>query len=107
MTQNLQRLIREFNHTWMLAAVQAPEPDPVALADICKQMIFDLTGEAPQQPKRVRHYTMAPKLREAGFSCLPRWWVSDEHFDLVKYMADQDFPQVQAIRLAHKESFDE
>jgi hypothetical protein len=42
----------------------------------------------------------AKALRAAGYKPCPRWWLTQEQFDLVEYMAKQNADEVNYIRAA-------
>lgn len=41
-------------------------------------------------------------LRAAGYTPLPRWWVTQEQLELIEYMARQNEAEVNRIRAAAK-----
>jgi hypothetical protein len=40
----------------------------------------------------------ARALRAAGYVKLPGWWVTEEQFELIKYMAEKNLPEVNTIK---------
>jgi hypothetical protein len=40
----------------------------------------------------------ARALRDAGYVKLPGWWVTQEQFDLIEYMAAGNLPEISTIK---------
>lgn len=40
----------------------------------------------------------ARALRDAGYVKLPAWWVTQEQFELLKYMAVKNLPEINRIK---------
>jgi hypothetical protein len=49
-------------------------------------------------PREVSNSPGARALRQAGYVKLPAWWVTQEQFELLKYMAVKNLPEINRIK---------
>jgi hypothetical protein len=49
-------------------------------------------------PREASDSPGARALRRAGYVKLPAWWVTQEQFELLQYMARQNLPEINKIK---------
>jgi len=54
-------------------------------------------------PREASNTPGARALRLAGYLKCPAWWLTTEQFELLKYMAEQNLPEISRIKAEAEE----